>query len=59
MPALVVIPAQAGIHNSLILMDSRLRGNDGVVKIQTFYEFVFCIFISEGLVKRSNQQNRI
>jgi hypothetical protein len=26
-----VIPAEAGIHNPLIFLDSRLRGNDGLV----------------------------
>jgi len=36
----IVILAQAGIHSSLILMDSRLRGNDGVMKIQSFYESI-------------------
>jgi len=29
----IVIPAQAGIHTSsnVVLMDSRLRGNDGTI----------------------------
>ncbi len=39
---LFVILAEAGIHNPLILRDSRLCGNDVVVKIQAFYEFVTC-----------------
>jgi len=34
------------IHNPLISLDSLLRGNDGVVKIQAFYEFVKIGFIS-------------
>ncbi len=37
---LFVILAQAGIHSPLILQDSLLRGNDGVMKIQGFYESI-------------------
>ncbi len=37
---LTKILAQAGIHNPLILPDSRLRGDDGVVMIQGFYEAI-------------------
>ena len=33
-----VIPAEAGSHNVLQSLDSRLRGNDGQREIRTFYE---------------------
>ena len=35
-----VIPAQAGIHNTLNLLDSRLRGNDKKKARLTFYETI-------------------
>ena len=35
-----VIPAKAGIHNILKLLDSRLRGNDETGTKLTFYEVV-------------------
>jgi len=35
-----VIPAQAGIHNELKSLDSRLRGNDKKKAILTFYETI-------------------
>ena len=35
-----VIPASAGIHNMLKLLDSRLRGNDENATRLTFYKFV-------------------
>ncbi len=47
---LFVILAQAGIHSSLILLDSRLRGNDGVVEIQVFCE---AIILQGGKNKKS------
>jgi len=32
----LVIPAQAGIHNILKSLDSRLRGNDKIISILSF-----------------------
>ena len=35
-----VIPAKAGIYNRLVLLDSRLRGNDNSCNFSTFYRFI-------------------
>ena len=35
-----VIPAEAGIHNGLQSLDSRLRGNDVQMEHRDFYESV-------------------
>jgi len=35
-----VTPAEAGVQNSLNLLDSRFRGNDKNVEIVTFYETI-------------------
>ncbi len=35
-----VTPAKAGVHKSLIVLDSRVRGNGENGKILTFYEFI-------------------
>jgi len=35
-----VIPAKAGIHKVMKLLDSRLRGNDILKRKWTFYEAV-------------------
>ena len=35
-----VTPAQAGVHNSIKILDSRLRGNDRKERFSTFYESI-------------------
>jgi hypothetical protein len=42
----VVIPAEAGIQKSLLLLDSRFRGNDGFAVFRAFAEapIVFPLF---------------
>jgi hypothetical protein len=39
-----VTPAEAGVQNSLNLLDSRFRGNDKNGEIATFYETTRLIF---------------
>jgi len=34
------MPAKAGIQNHLIILDSRLRGNDAKGGFKTFYETI-------------------
>jgi len=48
-----VTPAEAGVQNSLKLLDSRFRGNDKNGEVTTFYETIkddnceFCYLIKE------------
>ena len=35
-----VIPSKAGVHKHLIILDSRVRGNDENEWFLTFYEFI-------------------
>ena len=48
-----VTPAEAGVQNSLNLLDSRFRGNDKNGEVTTFYETIkddnceFCYLIKE------------
>jgi len=39
-----VTPAEAGVQNSLNLLDSRFRGNDKNGEIATFYETIMIDF---------------
>ncbi len=48
-----VTPAEAGVQNSLNLLDSRFRGNDKNGEIATFYEFIklnLCHFFNHGVM---------
>jgi hypothetical protein len=40
-----VTPAEAGVQNSLNLLDSRFRGNDKNGEVGTFYEILINVFL--------------
>ena len=53
-----VTPAEAGVQNSLNLLDSRFRGNDKNGEIATFYETIMIDF-GLGLGSRFGLRARV